>query len=151
LLHILLQRGTKSTPKGGVLDDLLHIDKGNNRLSIIAELGNQPTDVNVIANLICLWEPLRHLAQICLMTKTEMSHGQGSCGPMADSMSHHLPDLCQETSELIGNVCPHRQHHHNSGDCCVRKHRVTLTTRLRQGSGGTCLGGCIILLAGSLR
>ena len=33
--------------KGGILDDLFHINNGGNRLSIIAELSNQLADVDV--------------------------------------------------------------------------------------------------------
>jgi hypothetical protein len=65
-------------------------------------------NVDVIGNLVHRREPGRHFAQIHLMTKTEMSRGQGSCGPIADTMSHHLPDLCWEASELNENAHPHR-------------------------------------------
>ena len=106
--------------KGGVLDDMFHINNSGNHLSIIAELGNQPADVDVVRNLIRHREPGCHLAQIYLMTKTEMSRDQGSYGPLADSMSHHLLDLRLEASEPIENAHPRRQHYRN-GSCRVHK------------------------------
>ena len=81
--------------------------------------------------------------------KLEMSCSQGSRGSMMDPMSHHLPDLRREASEPIGNARPRRQHHHNGGDRRLMKRRVTLATGLHQGSRGTRLGGCTILLAGN--
>jgi len=87
LLYFLSQRGTKSTPKGGVLDDLLYINNGGNRHSIIAELNNQPVNVDIVGNLIQHREPGCHLAQIHLMTKMEISHGQGLYGSMVESMA----------------------------------------------------------------
>jgi hypothetical protein len=38
------------------------------------------------------------------MTKIEMSHSQGSYGPMEDTMGHHLSDLRWEVSEPIENA-----------------------------------------------
>jgi hypothetical protein len=70
---------------------------------------------------------------------------------MVDSMSHHLLDLRWETLEPIGNVRPHWQHHRNSSDRHVMECLVTLTTGLRQGSRGTCLGSRTVLLVDSLR
>jgi hypothetical protein len=84
------------------------------------------------------------------MTKTNMSHGQGSSGPMVDSMSHHLLDLHREASKPIGNARPYQQHHRNGGDHHLTKCRVIFTAGLYQGSEGMCPSGHTISLAGSL-
>jgi hypothetical protein len=102
-------------------------------------------------NLIRRRDPRCHLTQIHLMTKTETSRSQGPCSSMVDSMGNHLPDLCRETSELIRNVYPRRQHHCNSGDHHVMKRRVMLTAKLRQGCGGTRPSSRTVPLMGSIR
>jgi hypothetical protein len=64
------------------------------------------------------------------MAKMEMNYDQGPCGPMAEAMGHHLPNLCREAAEPIRSARPRRQHHHEGGNRNIMKHQIALVARL---------------------